>query len=774
MLSGASAALYEQKTTSGLNLDDGPLSDAWARLRDDTSFGWLVCGYPSTEGGSDTGRVVLLESGAGNFADLVACLDENRVAYGAFAVRARSGDVKVRKLVSFAWVGPGVTGLARARVSMHRSAVDGYFGGTVASLSFLSKDELLNWSEVKSAIGTAAQLRGVRLGPRTARSVRDTARGAAADSDEDSDSTDRVGNDAGAHEEVEAGLGILFGGDFAPCPFIQKPGESGVDESKHCPSPLRPVPATSLPPTTTELESLPNLSAARDGCLDLLASVEAKERSDIVALLPPSTLLEVQALRTMEQPQGAGDSWDVWMSLTPPTVAPLVAARSEAFYPDVFKRLGHAPQAAPLPPSPQSKRLEEATEDMSGLVRTEPGGSLARTLLIISGDHPSGFEVVTPPPLALLLILRGKLSGGASSVWGKAFAARGGAVLLVRCMDALNGLKSNYGCLAEQLLLSRSLAVSCTNVLTSLLVAPDPATKGVVVASLDEPPQALSMTLPHAARNTSLPPSQTSAASKGSKPDLFVSREPPNDLGTKPDLGAMLAARKPPNDLGTKPDLGAMLAARMPPNDLRTKPDLGAMLAARKPSCEGGTKPDAARVHEGVGDDSVSMREDEVYGPFVRAMNNLGLPVRAAQHKLAKEHPTLDPSPLETLGPDAPAPRPRPLLQKAAPVPKKEHDVHESNVGALDDTTSDEDTAGETWQMRRLFWEPMGSSGRGSENLTGSVFARVPSVAAQPRNQGLGAALRLAVAESFTVVEVKKVETEAERVRARLMGIKIY
>lgn len=99
MLAGEEAALYDKKTSSGLDVSDFALEDAWSRVQSsgDAMHGehaevvdWLLATYDpaSTVGGRGPQRVVFQCKGSGGFLSLVKHLDAGLVQFGAFAIRA--------------------------------------------------------------------------------------------------------------------------------------------------------------------------------------------------------------------------------------------------------------------------------------------------------------------------------------------------------------------------------------------------------------------------------------------------------------------------------------------------------------------------------------------------------------------------------------------------------------------------------------------------------------------------------------------------------------
>ena len=106
--------------------------------------------------------LAMLGSGAGGFVEMLGAFDDGAVAYGAFA--AAIGTQLKLTFVSF--VGPDVSGLERARVSMHRSDVMRFFD-PVVSLDLQEKDDVATACDemraavaaTLSSVGDAASVR---------------------------------------------------------------------------------------------------------------------------------------------------------------------------------------------------------------------------------------------------------------------------------------------------------------------------------------------------------------------------------------------------------------------------------------------------------------------------------------------------------------------------------------------------------------------------------------------------------------------------------------
>ena len=106
--------------------------------------------------------LAMLGAGDGGFVEMLGAFDDGAVAYGAFA--AAIGTQLKLTFVSF--VGPDVSGLERARVSMHRSDVMRFFD-PVVSLDLQEKDDVSTACDemraavaaTLSSVGDAASVR---------------------------------------------------------------------------------------------------------------------------------------------------------------------------------------------------------------------------------------------------------------------------------------------------------------------------------------------------------------------------------------------------------------------------------------------------------------------------------------------------------------------------------------------------------------------------------------------------------------------------------------
>ena len=107
---------HTRRHTSGLNTEE--LEAPLALVHSTSRINWLTARYDP----DDSQRLQLLATGEGGFEELLGSLDDNLVIYGCFMFAAANQV----KCAFVSWVGEGVSGLERARVSMHRSDMQAF------------------------------------------------------------------------------------------------------------------------------------------------------------------------------------------------------------------------------------------------------------------------------------------------------------------------------------------------------------------------------------------------------------------------------------------------------------------------------------------------------------------------------------------------------------------------------------------------------------------------------------------------------------------------
>lgn len=78
------------------------------------------------------------EKGSGGLEGLHGVLDDNSVVYAGLRIKVDG----LWKYIFVSWIGQNVAGLARARVSMHQTAVNNFFQGAIDSFFATSLSDL--------------------------------------------------------------------------------------------------------------------------------------------------------------------------------------------------------------------------------------------------------------------------------------------------------------------------------------------------------------------------------------------------------------------------------------------------------------------------------------------------------------------------------------------------------------------------------------------------------------------------------------------------------
>ncbi|CAM9277740.1 unnamed protein product [Choristocarpus tenellus] len=136
MLAGEAKALHTTKRSSGVDVSDPSLAEAWSRVRSDESADdWCAFTY---KGGSST-VLTLLGSGPGGVNELCSVLSEGIVAFCGirWTVDGRP------RFYRLAFVGEEVAGMKRGKAALHKNAAFGVLeGATGGDHSFGSISEL--------------------------------------------------------------------------------------------------------------------------------------------------------------------------------------------------------------------------------------------------------------------------------------------------------------------------------------------------------------------------------------------------------------------------------------------------------------------------------------------------------------------------------------------------------------------------------------------------------------------------------------------------------
>ena len=119
---GSLSELHTKKKSSGVNVGDPCLREAWEAVRDDrSSTDWLWLSYE--DGSKD--RIAVHASGDGGLGAMVESMSEENVLFGG--LRLDGG-----RFVTLTRIGENVGGMARGRAGMHRPGVLGTFEGAHA------------------------------------------------------------------------------------------------------------------------------------------------------------------------------------------------------------------------------------------------------------------------------------------------------------------------------------------------------------------------------------------------------------------------------------------------------------------------------------------------------------------------------------------------------------------------------------------------------------------------------------------------------------------
>ncbi|CAM9624941.1 unnamed protein product [Discosporangium mesarthrocarpum] len=126
MLQGEAKALYTSRRSSGVDLSDPALTEAWAKVRSDESAeDWCAFTYS----GSSSTVLALLGCGCGGVAELCSSLSENIVAFCGLRVLIGGRP----RFFRVAFVGEHVGGMKKGKAALHKNAafniLEGASGG---------------------------------------------------------------------------------------------------------------------------------------------------------------------------------------------------------------------------------------------------------------------------------------------------------------------------------------------------------------------------------------------------------------------------------------------------------------------------------------------------------------------------------------------------------------------------------------------------------------------------------------------------------------------
>ncbi|KAH3757440.1 actin binding protein [Pelomyxa schiedti] len=121
------------------DVSDPALVEAYKDVRSDaTPTNWVLCGYP----GPNSNKIVVVRKSEGPYEELLAELKEDQCLY-AFA-RFITGDAESKraKFVFISWVGERVSPIKRAKVSVHKPALQGVFANFALAVHGTTTDDL--------------------------------------------------------------------------------------------------------------------------------------------------------------------------------------------------------------------------------------------------------------------------------------------------------------------------------------------------------------------------------------------------------------------------------------------------------------------------------------------------------------------------------------------------------------------------------------------------------------------------------------------------------
>eukprot|EP01102_Stenamoeba_stenopodia_P005889 TRINITY_DN16603_c0_g1_i1.p1 TRINITY_DN16603_c0_g1~~TRINITY_DN16603_c0_g1_i1.p1 ORF type:complete len:180 (-),score=34.36 TRINITY_DN16603_c0_g1_i1:104-643(-) len=107
----------KNKTFTMVDVSDPALAQAYQDVRSDANpTSWVIFGYSGN-------KIVVDATGSGDYAEFASHFDDSKAQYGFVRVTTGDSESKRAKFVFIAWVGTGVSPLARAKVSVHKANV---------------------------------------------------------------------------------------------------------------------------------------------------------------------------------------------------------------------------------------------------------------------------------------------------------------------------------------------------------------------------------------------------------------------------------------------------------------------------------------------------------------------------------------------------------------------------------------------------------------------------------------------------------------------------
>ncbi|CAM9321539.1 unnamed protein product [Sphacelaria rigidula] len=121
MLAGEAKALHTTKRSSGVDVSDPALAEAWAKVQRDSDPQTDWCAFHHAEASTGSNNVMaLLGCGSGGLAELCSALDESKVTYCALRLGTASAP-RFHRLLAYS----GRTALPAASCAINRPQCDG-------------------------------------------------------------------------------------------------------------------------------------------------------------------------------------------------------------------------------------------------------------------------------------------------------------------------------------------------------------------------------------------------------------------------------------------------------------------------------------------------------------------------------------------------------------------------------------------------------------------------------------------------------------------------
>jgi len=134
MLVGNEASLYQVKRTANIDLSCPTLKAKWEEFRNG-KLRWLACTYTTPK------IISYLQSDCSSNLNSLQELLENsddKVLYGVFSAKIGG----IIRWVFYSFIGDKVSGMNRAKVSLHKSGISNYFTGIISSISLSESDDV--------------------------------------------------------------------------------------------------------------------------------------------------------------------------------------------------------------------------------------------------------------------------------------------------------------------------------------------------------------------------------------------------------------------------------------------------------------------------------------------------------------------------------------------------------------------------------------------------------------------------------------------------------